>query len=136
MQIYFCEFWEINFFTGTFGGPASENLRDDFVQQFFCVQLKLCLCLIYFHSYFFATSMAKMSSDINFSNVLLKDTSYRKKYIMKYWKTKHLPWDGSVTLLKIDSSTGDFLWILRDFQEHLFYRKTPGDCLFGRIVLK
>ena len=82
MQIYFCEFCEF-FLQATFGGPASENLRDDFVEQFFSVQLKLCLCLIYFHSYFFATSMAKMSSDINFSNVLLKDTSYRKKYIMK-----------------------------------------------------
>ena len=29
------------------------------------------------------------------------------------------------TLLKRDSNTGVFLWILRNFQEHLFYRKPP-----------
>ena len=40
---------------------ASENLRDVFVQQNFSLQLKLCRHLIYFHSYSFVTSMAKMS---------------------------------------------------------------------------
>ena len=34
----------------------------------------------------------------------------------------------SVTLLKTDSGTGVFLRILRNFQEHLFYRTTLKDC--------
>ena len=35
--------------------------------------------------------------------------------------------ERSATLLKKDSSTGVFLWILRNFEEHLFYRTPPGD---------
>ena len=53
---------------------ASKNLRNVFVQQFFSLQLNLCLHQIYFHSYSFATSMARMSSNI---------FSYRKKCIMR-----------------------------------------------------
>ena len=72
-QIFSCEFCEIfknTFFLQTTSDRnASENLRDVFVQQIFSLQLKLCLRLIYFHSYSFATSIAKMSSEIFFSNV-------------------------------------------------------------------
>ena len=32
-------------------------------------------------------------------------------------------------LLKKDSGTGIFQWILRNFKQHLFYRTSPGDCL-------
>ena len=32
------------------------------------------------------------------------------------------------SLLKRDSGTGVFLWILRNFREHLFYRTPPEDC--------
>ena len=32
------------------------------------------------------------------------------------------------TLLKRDSGKGIFLWILRNFLEHLFRRALPGDC--------
>ena len=31
--------------------------------------------------------------------------------------------------IKKDSGTGIFLWILRNFKQHLFYRTSPGDCL-------
>ena len=31
---------------------------------------------------------------------------------------------------KRDSGTGVFLWILQNFQEHLFYRTPLGDCLY------
>ena len=34
----------------------------------------------------------------------------------------------SETLLKWDSATGVFMWILQDFYEHIFHRKPPGDC--------
>ena len=43
---------------------GSENLRDAFVQQFFSLQLKLCLNLNYFHSYSFATGISQISSNI------------------------------------------------------------------------
>ena len=33
-------------------------------------------------------------------------------------------------LLKRDSRTGAFLWILRNFSEHLFLRNTSGGCLW------
>ena len=36
----------------------------------------------------------------------------------------------TTTLLKRDSRTGDFLWILRNSQEHLFYRKPAHDCFW------
>ena len=38
------------------------------------------------------------------------------------------------TLLKRDSSTGVFLWILRSFQEHLFHRAPLDDC-FSYIIV-
>ena len=38
------------------------------------------------------------------------------------------------TLLKKDPCTGVFLWILRNFQEHLFYR-TPLDYCFCTVAL-
>ena len=34
------------------------------------------------------------------------------------------------TLLKRDSNTGFFLWILRNFQEHLFWRTSVNHCLW------
>ena len=45
--------------------------------------LSLCLHLIYFHSYSFAPSKAKVSSNMVFSNVSLNDTGYRKKCIVR-----------------------------------------------------
>ena len=36
----------------------------------------------------------------------------------------------TATLLRRDSSTGDFLWILRNSQEQLFQRKSPDDCFW------
>ena len=33
-------------------------------------------------------------------------------------------------LLKKDSGTGCFLWILGNFWEHFFYRIPPGDCFY------
>ena len=38
------------------------------------------------------------------------------------------------TLLKRDSGTGVFLWILWHFYEHLFYRTPPGDCFYKKIL--
>ena len=74
-------------------------LEMSFFQQMFPLQLKLHLQLIYFHSYSFATSMVKMSSNIFFSNVSLKAISYRKKYIKR-----KLPWNSE----KPSSRTGVF----------------------------
>ena len=34
---------------------------------------------------------------------------------------------------KRDSGTDVFLWILRNFEEHVFYRTTPSDC-FSNII--
>ena len=39
------------------------------------------------------------------------------------------------TLLKKDTGTGVFLWILRNFKEHLFYKTPPGDC-FWKLLRK
>ena len=36
----------------------------------------------------------------------------------------------TATLLRRDSSTGDFPWILRNSQEYLFYIKPPEDCFW------
>ena len=50
---------------------------------------------------------------------------------------KHLSWSlslvklktfSSVTLLKKSSNTGVFLWTLKIFKEHIFYRIPPDDC--------
>ena len=42
---------------------------------------------------------------------------------VKIFTGKHLCWSlRPVTLLKQDSKTGVFLWILRNFQEHLIWR--------------
>ena len=88
----FVKFSRICFLQTTSDGAVSENLRDVFVQQVFSLYLKLCFRLIYFHSYSFAANIAKMSLDIFFSNVSLKDTSYRKKCLMKTlsWNSEKL----------------------------------------------
>ena len=116
-----------HFFLQTTSGEAVfENLRDVFVRQSFSLLLRLCLRLISFHSYSFATSMAKMSSDIFFSNVSLKDTSYRN--YLQIVKNQAVALGCSVTLLKRDSSTGDFLWISQfaKFPRASLLQKTTG----------
>ena len=40
------------------------------------------------------------------------------------------------TLLKKDSGAGVFLWILRNFWEHFFYRTPPDDCLWMILSLQ
>ena len=59
---------------------------------------------------------------------------FNKKDVLKsfaIFSGKHLYWSlflkklkvfGSATLLNRDSNTGDFLWILQNFWEHLFWR--------------
>ena len=50
---------------------------------------------------------------------------------------------GAVLLKKVflkiceiqDSGTGVFMWILLNFQEHLFYRTPAGDCFSNYIIL-
>ena len=37
---------------------------------------------------------------------------------------------------KRDPGTGVFLWILRNFLEHLFYRTSPGDCFCISFYLR
>ena len=61
---------------------ASENLRDAFVQQIFSLQLKLYLRLIYFHFILLLLASQKCPR-ISFLVMFHKDTSYRKKCIMK-----------------------------------------------------
>ena len=104
----------------------------------FSLQLKSCLRRIHFHSYSFATSMIKMSSDIFFSIISLKNTSCRKnakwKNSLEIMKNQGVPLWCYVTLLKRDPSTGDFLWILRNSQEDLFYRKPPYDCYWKQPI--
>ena len=41
-----------------------------------------------------------------------------------------------VSILKRDSGTGVFLWILRNFWEHLFYRTPLDDCFYFVQYLK
>ena len=99
----------------------------------FSLLLRLCLRLIYFHSYSFAISMAKMSSDIHFRNASLqKELYHEKNSLVEIVKNQAVALWSSVPLLKRDSSTGDFLWILRISQEHLSYRKPPDDCFWTR----
>ena len=52
-----------------------------------------------------------------------KNTCARVSFLMKLQAKP-------ATLLKKDSGTGVFLWILQNFQEHLFYRTPPGDCFW------
>ena len=59
---------------------------------------------------------------------------------------KHLSWSlfliklqasRPTTLLKPYSNTGVFLWILQNFQEHLFWRRPGSSCFFDeRLLLK
>ena len=65
-----------------------------------------------------------------------------KKDVLKYFAQfaeKHLYWSlfiiklqgsRSAALLKRDSNTGAFLWILRNFWKHLVYRTPPGGCFW------
>ena len=38
-----------------------------------------------------------------------------------------------ITLLKKNSGTSVFLWILLNFLEHLFHRTPPGDCCYKEL---
>ena len=128
----FVKFWRTLFYTDHLWWDCSWKFERYLCSRNFFLQLWLCLHLIYSHSY----SFVQMSLDILFSNVSLKDTSYTKTCIMK-----ELSWNSEkpnsrpgvpVTLLKRYSSTGDFLWILRNSQEHFFYRKPPDGCFRKR----
>ena len=35
-------------------------------------------------------------------------------------------------IIKEDVEQGVFMWVLRDFSEHVFYRTIPGDC-FSKV---
>ena len=51
-----------------------------------------------------------------------ENTSVRVYFLIR------LQASGLQLYLKRDSGTGAFLWILRNFQEHVFYRTPPEDC--------
>ena len=57
-----------------------------------------------------------------------------KKAVLKNFTTfagKHLCWSFSfINLLKRDSKSVLFLWILRNFQENLFWRKSADGCFW------
>ena len=65
-------------------------------------------------------------------SLLIPKTAIRgfyKKAVLKnlvIFARKHLCW--SATLLKTDSNTGVFLWILQNSKEHLFCRTFSNDC--------
>ena len=61
----------------------------------------------------------------------------RKNFTM--FMRKHLCWSvfsiklqafRPITLLKRESNTGYFLWILQNFQEHLFWRTSANGCFW------
>ena len=89
---------------------------------------------------------------LRFLNVFLlshRESSTRKSVVWNFRKfmEKHMRWSlffiKISTLLKRDSKTVFFPWILKNFFEHLFYRTPPSDlfmdknlcCLLTRIWL-
>ena len=75
-------------------------------------------------------------------------TSHRKcstKIVPKnfaLFKRKYLSWNlfliklqgwRPVTLLKRDYNSNVFIWILRNFQEHLFWRTSANGCFWGSL---
>ena len=89
---------------------------------------------------------------LRFLNVFLlshRESSTRKSVVWNFRKfmEKHMRWSlffiKISTLLKRDSKTVFFPWILKNFYEHLFYRTPPSDlfmdknlcCLLTRIWL-
>ena len=106
--------------------------------------IKSCLHLIYFHSYSFATGMANMSPNTLINRVLLKNSTEKKCAMRNHsWNNEKpgsrldvfykipqcgagvsflnkVSWWKTATLLRRDSSTGSFLWILRNSQKHFF----------------
>ena len=79
-------------------------------------------CFRFFISFFCWNEINKKSS--------VKEDAWRWKIVN--CKANHIldrsSHRGPATLLKRDSGTGVFPWILRNFQYHLFYRTPPGDC--------
>ena len=112
------------------GEAVSKNLEDVFLFNKVFPATKIMSSSNLFSFLFFC--MAKISSDIHFRNVSLatERTVSWKNSLVEIVKNQAVALWSSVTLLKRDSSTGDFLWILRNSQEHLFYRKPPDDCFW------
>ena len=66
---------------------------------------------------------------------------FYKKGVLKYFAKltgKHLIklQDKASTLLKKDSGTGAFLWILQNFSENLLLQNTSGDCFLKMVIMK
>ena len=66
---------------------------------------------------------------MNFSEAATASILWKKLFL----KTSQYSQESCrpATLLKRDSNTGFFLWILRNFQEHLFWRTSVNHCLWS-----
>ena len=59
-----------------------------------------------------------------------------KKLFSKIWQWSQeytyvgVSFNHDCNFVKRNSNTGVFLWILRNFEEHIFYRTSPGDCFW------
>ena len=71
-------------------------------------------------------------------SVLRNFAKFTKKTCTRISFLKKLRAPGLQLYLKRDSGTGVFLWILRNFYEHLFLQNTSGGCFFkaAKRILK
>ena len=64
-----------------------------------------------------------------------------KKLFLKIWQYSQentytgVSFNHDCHCIKRDSKTGVFLWILQNFEEHLFYRTSPGDCFWKHSLV-
>ena len=58
------------------------------------------------------------------------DVFFKKKVLFEISQNSQENTFARSSFLKRNSGTGVFLWILRNFYEHLFYKKPLGDCFY------
>ena len=58
---------------------------------------------------------------------------YKKKLFLNFFEYSLENTCAGVSLFLRDSNTGVFLWVLRNFQERLFWRTSTNDCFWNRF---
>ena len=109
----------------------------EFICKFSCVNVfsvKFLVCrkMFSFHSILFSVSYSTDCDKMD--QIVLKHCDYNLYFSFSFYHMCN--WVGSrsshqrclvTTLLKRNSGKGIFLWILRNFLEHIFYRTLLGD---------